>query len=85
MKLFEPIRILGTELKNRIVMTPMGTLLANKDGSVSERLIDYHSRRAKGGVGLIIVEATGVTSLGIGIFEELKICDDKFINFIFKT
>lgn len=80
MRLFEPITILSMDLKNRIVMPPMGTLLANKDGSVSERLIEYYSRRAKGGAGLIVVEATGINSEGIGIFEELKICDDKFIR-----
>ncbi len=80
MKLFEPIRILNTELKNRIVMTPMGTLLANKDGSVSERLINYHARRAKGGAGLIMVEATGIRSEGVGIYEELKICNDKYLE-----
>jgi len=80
MKLFEPIRVLGTELRNRIVMPPMGTLLANKDGSVSDRLIDYYARRGQGGAGLVIVEATGINSEGFGIFEEIKIHDDRYIK-----
>lgn len=59
--LFDPITVGGVELKNRIVMAPMGTWLAAGDGSVSQRLIDYYAERAKGGVGLIISEPVGVS------------------------
>lgn len=59
-KLFEPARIGQMQMRNRIVMPPMGTGYAAEDGSVSQRLIDYHEARAIGGVGLIIVEVTAV-------------------------
>ena len=36
--LFRPIKIKSMELKNRIVMSPMGTLMASEDGSPSDRL-----------------------------------------------
>lgn len=58
--LFENSKIGSLELKNRIVMAPMGTGFANDDGAVNERVINYYEQRAKGGAGLIIVEAACV-------------------------
>jgi 2,4-dienoyl-CoA reductase (NADPH2) len=54
-KLFEPGRIGRMELRNRIIMAPMGTNLAAEDGYITERAKNYYQERAKGGVGLIIV------------------------------
>jgi len=55
MKLFEPGKIGALAIKNRIVMAPMGIGgLAESDGRLSRRAIDYYAARAKGGVGLII-------------------------------
>ena len=54
MKLWEPGRIGKLFVRNRIVMDAMGTgSLAEPDGRVSERQIDYYVARAKGGTGLI--------------------------------
>ena len=53
-KLFEPIKIGTMELKNRIVMPPMGTNFASEEGFVTGRLVNHHVERAKGGVGLTI-------------------------------
>ena len=53
--LFSPILLGKLELRNRIVMPPMTTGFA-RDGFVTDTMIDYHAARAKGGVGLIIVE-----------------------------
>ena len=55
--LFTPFSIGKMEIKNRIVMAPMGTYGANKDGSVSEGLIRYFEERAKGGAGAIITSS----------------------------
>ena len=61
-KLFEKGKIGDLEIKNRIVMAPMGgTYLANMGFDVSERQLDYYAERARGGVGLIITEAVYVT------------------------
>lgn len=46
-------RIGNMELKNRVVMAPMGTT-ADGDGGYSARTIRYFTERAKGGTGLII-------------------------------
>ena len=59
--LFQPIVVGGLELRNRIVMAPVATGLSARDGSVSQREIDYYAERAKGGVGLI---TTGVAIWG---------------------
>ncbi|SDY37324.1 oxidoreductase [Lachnobacterium bovis] len=57
--LFEPIKIGNLEIKNRYAMAPMGPLgLGDCEGGWNDRGIDYYTRRAKGGIGLII---TGVT------------------------
>lgn len=58
-KLFSPIKIGNVEIPNRYAMAPMGPLgLGDCEGGWNERGIDYYTRRAKGGIGMII---TGVT------------------------
>jgi 2,4-dienoyl-CoA reductase-like NADH-dependent reductase (Old Yellow Enzyme family) len=63
-KLFSPGKIGYMELRNRVVMAPMMVQLAAESGAVTARSIDYYARRAKGGAGLIIVEATWIASTG---------------------
>jgi NAD(H)-dependent 7beta-hydroxy-3-oxo-delta4-cholenoic acid oxidoreductase len=78
-QLFSPIQIAGMELRNRIVMAPMGTLLSGDDGVVSQRLIDYYEARARGGVGLITFEVATVdqkfpyTPNGAGLWDDGQI------------
>jgi len=55
-KLFEPGLIGTLKLKNRIIMPPISTNLAGKDGTVTDELIFHYAARARGGVGLITVE-----------------------------
>jgi 2,4-dienoyl-CoA reductase-like NADH-dependent reductase (Old Yellow Enzyme family)/thioredoxin reductase len=62
-KIWQPIQIGPIEVKNRIAMAPMCTRLANPDGSVSPRLIEYYEARAAGGAGMIIVEYTYIDDL----------------------
>jgi 2,4-dienoyl-CoA reductase-like NADH-dependent reductase (Old Yellow Enzyme family) len=46
------------ELRNRIVMAPMGTRYA-EEGFVTEQQKNYYAARAKGGVGLIVTKDSG--------------------------
>lgn len=64
MRLFEPIRIGAIQVKNRIVMAPMTTHYA-VDGYVSDRMVRFYERRAKGGAGLITIE-DGIVDYPIG-------------------
>ncbi len=80
MKAFEPGFIGDLEIKNRIVMAPMISNLANSDGSSNENLVRYLEERAKGGTGLIITEYTYVDSVNsrgsrneLGAFSPLLI------------
>ena len=84
-KLFEPGKIGKMELKNRLVMAPLGhgMTFATKDGSLTDQFLAFYEARAKGGVGFIQLTvaalgrpyATGmVFSPGI-----LSIVDDEHI------
>lgn len=78
-KLFTPINIGSIEVKNRIVLAPMGSLLAGTDCRITEGHIKWYKRRAKGGVGLIIVEASSIVQRGKPGENFLAIWDDSFI------
>jgi len=79
--IFSPITVKGFQIKNRIVMPPMvcfgGT---DKSGQVTQKHIDHYEKRAKGGTGLIILEATCIningrlheTQLGIWCDEQIE-------------
>ena len=58
--LMSPGRIGALEIRNRILMCPMGDCLANTDGSVSERQIAYYEARARGGAGMLLVGSVSV-------------------------
>jgi len=54
--LLQPIKLGPTEIKNRVFNPPHGTTLGH-NGVVTDELIAYHETRARGGVGLIILES----------------------------
>lgn len=60
-KIFEYSKIGSMGMRNRIVMSPMGTQ-SNVTFQVDDRMTDYYEARAKGGVGMIILEGQPVTS-----------------------
>ncbi len=78
-KLFSPLFIGHLRLKNRIVMAPMATHLADETGAVTPRLIDYYVERACGGVGLIIIESGYVHPSGRGGIRRLGLHEDRLI------
>ena len=57
--LFSPIVIRGIPVKNRIFSTGHMTTLVT-GGNPNESMIAYHEARAKGGVGLIVIEVATV-------------------------
>ena len=80
MKLCEPFVIGTMNLRNRLVMSPMISNYATKDGYVTERMKDYYGARAEGGVALIIVEGSGVHRSGKGAGRQLMMDNDKYIS-----
>jgi len=63
MVFFEPFRVQEMTLRNRLVMPPMCMYSAH-DGLASDFHVVHYGARAMGGVGLIIIEATGVLPNG---------------------
>ena len=77
MKLFEPLNIKGMVLPNRIMVPAMVTRLSGEDGFVNEPITDRYVRYAKGGVGLIVVEAMAVQHEKSGPL--LRISEDAYV------
>ncbi len=78
--LLAPGRIGSLQTRNRIVMAPMGSNLAQADGHVGERITRYYEARAHGGVGLIIVGVAAIAfPAGACIPNQVAISDDVFL------
>ena len=61
--LFQPFTLKGVTLRNRIAVPPMCQYSA-KDGQVADWHVQNYASQARGGAGLVIVEATGVSPEG---------------------
>ena len=69
--LFSPFRLRGVELRNRIVSAAHGTTTSER-GLPTEATAAYHAARARGGVGLIILEAASV--------HQTAVYNDRFLS-----
>lgn len=84
-KLFEPYTVKSMTVKNRIVMTPIGTNFAEHTGEVNEKIIKYYKQRAKGGAGLIVIEGASVYSpQGASGSYQLRIDHDTYIPGLYR-
>jgi len=80
-KLFTPYQVKNLTLKNRIVMAPMCMYSVEKeDGKVTDWHHTHYESRAIGQVGLVILEATAVTSQGRISPNDLGIWSDEHIE-----
>lgn len=76
-KLFEPYTIKDLTLKNRIVMSPMCMYSCmEEDGKVNDWHLTHYTTRAIGQVGLVILEASGITKQGRISPQDLGIWSD---------
>jgi 2,4-dienoyl-CoA reductase-like NADH-dependent reductase (Old Yellow Enzyme family)/thioredoxin reductase len=78
--LLAPGRIGTLELRNRIIMAPMGDRLANADGTISDNQAAYFEARARGGAGMLLVGSVSV-SYPYGAFDDQQTAasDDSFL------
>ncbi len=67
---FQPGKIGKLELKNRLIVPAMVTNTCTADGLPTERFIQYHEEKAKGGWGMIITEDYAITPYAGG-FRDL--------------
>ncbi|CAH1652629.1 MULTISPECIES: tRNA-dihydrouridine synthase [unclassified Chelatococcus] len=74
-----PFAIGGLTLKNRIVMPPMQQYQGTAEAFATAYHVHHYARRARGGVGLVIIESTAVAPEGrlmaddIGLFSEAHV------------
>ena len=74
------ITINGLEIRNRIVMPPIGSNFASVTGEVTEQMKKYYELRAKGGTGLIIVENACVDyPMGTNGTKQLRIDNVQYV------
>ncbi|MDY6881155.1 MAG: FAD-dependent oxidoreductase [Thermodesulfobacteriota bacterium] len=77
-RLLSPIKINSLELRNRIVMTAAHVGFSTSEGEVTDRLIDFYTHRAEGGVGLIIVGGSPVDE-HISMPNMVRIDHDRYV------
>ncbi len=81
-KIFEPIKIGTLELKNRIVALPMVQSFADREGYSTYQMVDAYRKRAEGGWGLVIVEATFMRPDGSAFFGMHGIYTDRMLPYL---
>ncbi|MCZ7657128.1 MAG: NAD(P)/FAD-dependent oxidoreductase [Xanthobacteraceae bacterium] len=77
--LFSPIALGALTLPNRVVFAATSSELADKDGFVHDDMAEYYAERARGGTGLIIVEATYVEQEGKRLHHNAMLHEDRYI------
>lgn len=78
--LLQPGRIGTLELRNRIILAPMGTSYGGADGRAGEREQAYMEARARGGTGLLLVGVCAVAfPAGTSEPHQLGISNDDFL------
>jgi len=77
--LWRPFRIGKMELRNRIAMAPITAQYASKEGRVTKRQKDHYEARARGGAGLLIVEATYIHPQGQAFVNQLNISAEELV------
>ena len=77
-KLFTPLRIGDVTLKNRIMSTGHDTVLPT-NSVINEALVAYQQARARGGVGLIVLQVSGVHETARYTSHALMATDDSCI------
>ena len=75
--LLTPLQLRHLTLRNRVFSSGHGTGFA-AGGGVSDRLVAYHQARARGGIGLIVTEATAVDESPLRAWN-LRNVDDRII------
>lgn len=76
-KIFSPIKLRGLELDNRIIIPAMGTIMANRDGTVNDNYINYVVERTKNGALMFLECCSVYPDAGADFSPHLS--DDEYI------
>ncbi len=77
MRWFQPIQVGKLELCTRTWVPAMVPWRASDDGLVTERVLAWYERFARGKPGALVIEATGIRDVASGPL--LRIGDDRFV------
>ncbi|MEK6774737.1 MAG: NADH:flavin oxidoreductase [Bdellovibrionota bacterium] len=66
----------GKIAKNRVVVPPMASQTADKDGFVTDRTIEHYGRLSKSGAAIVFVEYSFIHQTGKGEENQLGVQDD---------
>src|SRR3954470_9168962 len=78
--LLAPGRIGALELRNRVVMAPMGEDLGDLDGMVSDAQLAYLEARARGGLAMVMLGSVAVSfPVGCSNARQTAISDDRHV------
>jgi 2,4-dienoyl-CoA reductase-like NADH-dependent reductase (Old Yellow Enzyme family)/thioredoxin reductase len=83
--LFVPGRIGPMRVNGRILHAPMSRGLCNRDGTVTQRFVDYFEARAAGGAPLVSVDGATIDPRGNSHRASLSIHDDSMIPGLART
>lgn len=78
-KLFGPCELAGLSLRSRLVFPAMQTNFGTPEGFATDRNIAFSVARARGGAGLVIVEATAVAPEGRNSSNMLCLYKDDYV------
>jgi len=76
-RLFSPVRVGAVELEQRTWVPAMVPWRATEDGFVTDDLLAWYERFARGRPGALVVEATGIRDIPSGPL--LRVGDDRFV------
>ncbi|WP_135819688.1 NADH:flavin oxidoreductase/NADH oxidase [Halostella litorea] len=75
--LFTPLTLRGTEIRNRVMVSPMCQYSCDRDGLATDWHRVHLGSRAVGGAGVVMAEATAVESRGRITPQDLGIWSDE--------
>ncbi len=79
-----PFRLGTLELKNRIVMAPLNNNYTRR-GFLTEESVEFYAARARGGAGLVVIEATSVDYPRSRSVLNPALDDDRYIPMFRRT
>lgn len=78
-RLFSPATLGRLQLRNRLVMSPMQQYQGTADASATAYHAHHYARRARGGVGLVMVESTAVAPEGRLFGDDIGLYSDAHV------
>jgi 2,4-dienoyl-CoA reductase (NADPH2) len=77
--LCRPLSLGSKQARNRVFHAPMSVCYADKHGHVTRAMTEHYARRAKGAVGMVIIENLAVSEAGRQMPQQGLISDDRFL------